>query len=86
MQGPRATTHVRVFDLLKDIRMALGLDLVRRLPNQRVTVKARDPGIDRVFDVLDGVLDAERVFRVFRVFRIEARGASSSALDLRQPP
>jgi len=80
MQGPSATTHVSVFDLLKDVRTALGFDLVRRLLNQRVTVKARDPGIDRVFDVLDCVLDAEWVCR------IEAGGASSSALSLRQLP
>jgi hypothetical protein len=68
MQGPRATTHVSVFDLLKDGRAALGLDLVRRLLNQRVAVKPRDPGIDRVVHVLDGSLGA------LRVFRVEARG------------
>jgi len=43
-----------VFDLLEDVRTAPGFDLVRRLLNQRDTVKARDHGIDRVFDVLDG--------------------------------
>ena len=53
MQDPRATARVSSFDLLKDVRAALGFDLVRRLLNQRVTVKARNPGVDCVFDVLE---------------------------------
>jgi hypothetical protein len=47
MQGSGATTHVSIFDLLKDVRAALGLDRVRRLLNQRVVVKPRDPGVAR---------------------------------------